>query len=114
MFFARRSVSVRAGTIFLMFVSAQLALDAAVLPDVEFAAQVQHYRAVERQTNEPSSGGTFLRVYLDGRNPKKLFYRIETGGQYIHRHYYFTHRQLALVVETIWTLDRGGGFSAEV
>jgi hypothetical protein len=75
--------------------------------EADFASHREHYRHVEGATDEPSCGGKWLGVYLNGSRIKKLDYSIETSRQLILREYYFAGSDLALVTETVyWLLDK--------
>jgi hypothetical protein len=77
--------------------------------EADFAAQHPHYRHVEGATDEPSCGGAWLGVDLEGRRIKRLAWQIETSQRSIQRDYYFTGSGLAVVVETVyWLLDQNG------
>jgi hypothetical protein len=68
--------------------------------EAEFVAHQKTYRYVEAATDEPSCGGTWLRVYLDGSRIQKLDYSIETSQKRIMDAYYFVDAKPVLVVET--------------
>ena len=69
----------------------------------------KHATYVEATTDEPSCGGTWLGVYLDGDRIQKLEYTVETSQKLIVDAYSFRHGQPAVVVEEIYRLlDKEG------
>ena len=70
----------------------------------ERSSPEKHLTYVEAATDEPSCGGTWLGVYLDGDRIQKLDYSVETSQKFIVDVYSFRNGQPTVVEEKIYRL----------
>ncbi len=98
-----------AASIALLFVCTGVALSGQSRLETDHARQISEMRVVEGATDEPSCGGTWLKVWTLGKEIRKMTWAIETSQRYIDREFYFSRGKVQLVIETsYWKLNDSG------
>jgi hypothetical protein len=72
--------------------------------ETQFARQRSHLTCYEGPTDEPSCGGTWLKVYTRGKSIQKLEWENEMSQRLIRREFYFQRGKLRLVIERSYFL----------
>lgn len=88
-----------AAAVILFTVTGVFASDQSRL-EADFRQQESHMRVLVGQTDEPSCGGTCLKVWLSGKEMRKMDWAIETSQRFIEREFYFVRGKPHLVIET--------------
>jgi hypothetical protein len=75
----------------------------------DYEQQYSEMRVLLGETDEPSCGGTWLKVWLLGKEVRKMDWACETSQRFIDREFYFSRGKPQLVIETTYRkLDNSG------
>ncbi len=91
---------IAAVTAIILLATACLSVQGQSRLEADYENQLGEMRVLLRATDEPSCGGTWLKVWLVGHEIRKMDWAIETSQGHIDREFYFSRGKPQLVIET--------------